>query len=260
MQQGPEQKNRTVGWIILGALLLLIGQRFLLAALFPLLLGVLLLAGLLFWAARLGWLREPDPAAEEFVRRFREHQARLADLESRSEQMRVTLRDLRSLQVSPEDLTRARWAEVELEERLTQTQHRLVAERAALFQLEALQWLQQLEPLLRAPEPTTPAALRGMPVRVRILREQGAPILARLRSDAEVTALPVGASTQRLLEEALQELEALRAHLVTRRAALLSQDAAEPADRPESEALARLRELLHVTRARGEARPWFPEE
>jgi hypothetical protein len=150
------------------------------------------------------------------------HRRRLAALRNRAEQMEQTLRDLRGLQLPPEQLTRAKWAEVDLEEALRRAHAEMAHGRGSLFSLETVRWFARLEPLLRDLHRLDEAAVARWLGRLETIRTQGGGILARLRSDAEAAASKPGASAEKLLDEALQEIGALRADLVTRRAELLA--------------------------------------
>ena len=96
-----------------------------------------------------------EMAAEENARN-----ERLNTLRSQMAQMDQTLRDLRDLRLPEAETTRARWAEIDLEEALGRTRGQIRDEQAALALLHTTRWLQQLEPLLRMPYFLSPAWLR----------------------------------------------------------------------------------------------------
>lgn len=227
------------------------------AGLFRLLPLALLLVALCLAAIKLGWLparparRDPLDVEEE------ERRARLDELRRELEEMEVTLRDLRDLRVHAEDEVRARWAELELEQALDRARAAMAEERALLAQLGAVRWLTALEPLVsRPPGADDPSEwLTVLPG----LRDRGRALLDRLEADGAAVETETGAETARLVGEALQELEALNAELLARRAAFLAREPRSDASvsRPSASG-ERLESLLQRARAWREVRSWSP--
>jgi hypothetical protein len=183
---------------------------------------------------------------------------RLGELRARAEQIEVTLRDLRDLDLPPSDTTRAEWADVELMETLQDVRRGMARERAALFSLEATRWLGQIEPLVRQTGELDARAVADWTGRIVAIRAQGVEILARLRMDLEAVGTPSGRTAETLIRESLEELDLLRAELLARRAKLLGAATAEELDAVESDAaLDRLRTTLEHARARREVRSWL---
>jgi hypothetical protein len=263
MQREPRSRVEMPEWWLIPALILLVlGMPFLglfAGALLRLLLLSLLIGGsacvVRQWVMAACPCRVDQLAEEESV--CRKH---LAALRSRAEQMEVTLRDLRSLSLSPGDSIRARWAEVDLEKALAGAGQEMAGERARLFSVEVTRWLGQVDPLVRGLAGFDEPAICHWLNRLQSIRGQGVEILVRFRSDAEAAAVPLGVSTLGLTEEALQELNALRADLLTRRAELLARSPVRDLPRRDPEAsLRHIRTVLYEARARREVNSWLPD-
>jgi len=217
---------RVIGWILfefLTPLVLLVG-------------GAACITRMALMAVAPPQRRLQDEFADEEAAR----KSRIAALRSRAEKMDVTLRDLRELSLVPEQETRARWAEVDLEAALKQTRQEIAGERGSLFLLEAIRWFGQIEPLLRDLHRMDEANIGVWLGRLANIRAQGVGILSRLRADLDAVEQQPGGSAEKLLGEALVEIDALRADLVTRRAELLAGNTLRRPERPRLDALREL--------------------
>jgi hypothetical protein len=195
------------GWLVLIGVVAVMGWP-LLRLVGPVLLRIaaplLLLFGGIWLAAKAGlfhrWVGDEWTEDEVGSRR------RLADLQHRSDQVRLTIRELRALRLTTEEAVRAEWAEVDLDEALASLQRAMARERALLFSIEAARWVEQVEPLLAGPD--VPAAEAGpCRPRRRALRSQGMDLRARLRSDRDILALDLGNSTAALVDEMLARMD-----------------------------------------------------
>jgi hypothetical protein len=265
MQQDLKTRIVAWAWWLAPVLLLMVLGLPLLRLLGPGFLRLLIAGAAVIWvaawAARRGLLPGWERPRDAFSDEEQDRRERLAALQHEVEQMEITLRDLRALRLVPSDATRAQWAEVDLEEALGRAREAVVRERAALSLLETLRWLTHLEPLVRQFDRLDEGSIRRWLDRFTAIRSQGVEILVRIRGDVEALKEPAGQSAVKLLEEALAELHALRADLLTRRAELLAQHPLQGSDPLglEHPALERLRDLLHHARARREVNSWLSE-
>lgn len=218
-------------------------------------------AGMWICGSRIDLLSLSRPAEDEMAEEERVRRTRLASLRHEAEQMEVTLRDLRALRLPEQETTRARWAEIDLENALDNTRRAMAEERAALIQVEAVRWLSELEPLLKEIDRLSEEGIRQWLARLAAHRSRGIDIHGRLRADREASELPSALATSDLLTESLTELDAIRGDLLTRRAEFLAHRASPPcrtgAEHPSVE---RMQELLARARARREVRSWAAED
>lgn len=267
--RGHHKRSVAGGWIwLLPVTIVLVQVLVLFPGLFRVFSALLIPAGLLLlcayvlvsvtWPARSGVIRwGTDEFEDEEAARHR----RLAHLAGQAEQMEQTLRDLRDLRLGPEESTRAQWAAIELEEALTRTRRAMADQRAALFSLQSLRWLTQIETLLRgldrADARMSPAALADRLSRLPRFRAEGEELLNRIRGDDEAASTSSGAQTVRLIEESLEELATLRVDLLTRQASLLARSGVpDPAYHNPEPGLSRLKDRISRARAEREVRSW----
>jgi hypothetical protein len=286
--QGPKSRTTVLWWWLAPIVLLIILEPpvfrlfgwILVDFLWPMILLVLGVASMARLLNPSGAKRLKDEFSEEEAA----HRKRLTTLRTQSAQMELALRDLRTLRLAPNQTTRAKWAQTDLEEALRQIHHEMAQQHGALFLIEAIRWFAQMEPLLQGLHTLDETGVRHWLGRIMTLQSQGAGILTRLRQSPDAMQTQPGVSAEKLLGEALSELTAIRADLVTHRAELLVRhrpgkrlsryrteaplpaiflQPSEPARtaRPDPETtLERLQDRLHHLRAQREVQSWGPED
>jgi hypothetical protein len=181
---------------------------------------------------------------------------RLRELERRRGQMEATLRDLEVLRLDRPEAIRAEWAGAELEETLVRVRSEIAHEKGLLLLLQVGSWMGMLEPLLRRKRRLGAAEIRTWVGRLPHIADEGKGLRAAFHRASGVEA-PAGQTAQRLLEEALTEIERLRGDLLTEEARLLARTPVPKPVRPlDLPAIERLSELLSEARARREVRGW----
>jgi hypothetical protein len=203
------------------------------------------------------------------------HRHRLARLAAQTAEMEACLAEARRLQEAGSLPARGAAAISELTRSLALLRQEAAAERAAGVLTEALHWFAQLEPLLSRLDTLDEAAIRAWSVRLPAHRAAGEKLLCRLRADQDAAATALGVSTRDLLEATLQELDLVRAELVTVLAGVLNRRAhrllgasaaVNPPDLPRwyglvyRQRLTRLRDRLEYARASRELRLALQEE
>jgi hypothetical protein len=258
MQRGPKSGvSPLLWWSVLICVIAILGWPLLRVAgviLFRVMLPAALLFGGVWLAAQgglfRGWGRRDEWSDEEAASR-----KRLADLEDRTDKVRLTLRELRALNYAAGDAPRAEWAQVDLDDSLRDLRRAMGRERAVLFSLDAARWMNRLEPLLQELDLLHAPDTRQWLRRLYDVRDQGLDILVRLRADRDARELSLGASTGGLIEEALGEIDCLLASLMQRRAVWVHQEAvaAEATADPDA-TLAQLKDALSRVRTRRQVR------